>query len=258
MDVVCTEGSFPYGKGAYGMCQYEHITTDKLPLSERPYEKCEQYGAAYLTDAELLAVVIRTGTIKERASDLASRVLMSSPDGTLAGLNRLTVSELTKIHGIGRVKAVQIQCVLELAKRIARSTRDERICFSSPEVVAEYYMQQLRLDMTEKVFMLALDTKCNLIREVALSAGTFNASLLAPREVFYEALKHGAVYIIVIHNHPSGDPAPSRQDIEVTQRIADTGKLVGIELADHVIIGDNCYTSMREAGYLPSGQETGT
>lgn len=232
------------------MCLYEHITTDKLPQSERPYEKCMQYGTAYLTNAELLAVIIRTGTKKERAVDLAAKILMSSPDGTLAGLNRLTVSELTKIHGIGRVKAIQVQCVLELAKRLARSTKENRICFSSPKVVAEYYMQQLRADMTEKVYMLALDTKCNLIREIALSSGSFNASLLAPREVFYEALKHGAISIIIIHNHPSGDPTPSKQDVTVTHRIADTGNLIGIELADHVIIGDNCYISMREAGYM--------
>lgn len=232
------------------MCHTKHIITNKLPESERPYEKCEKQGASHLTDAELLAVIIRSGTRSKRAVELAAELLLASPDKSLLGLQKLSLPQLQSISGIGRVKAIQIQCALELAKRMMRNNKGSRPCFRSPKEVADYYMQFLRADMTEKVFMLVLDTKCHLIKEIALSSGSFNASLMAPREVFYEALRHGAVSIILVHNHPSGDPAPSSSDIVTTERICETGKLVGVPLADHVIIGDNCYVSMREAGLI--------
>lgn len=232
------------------MNKRKHLTTNQLPFYERPYEKCQNFGADRLTDAELLAVILRTGTKGERACELATRVLKASPDETLLGLNRLSFQELMKIHGIGRVKATEIQCILELAKRLSRSTKPDKMNFSSPEAVANHFMQQLRSEVVEKVYLLLLDTRCCLIKEVLLSSGGFNSSSASPREVFYEALRHGAVSAIMIHNHPSGDPVPSHSDIMVTNKIMETGRLIDIELLDHIVIGDNCYVSFREQGLM--------
>lgn len=228
-----------------------YYTVKELPVTERPYEKCEKYGPQVLSEAELLAVIIRTGSKKQRSIDVASKVLnLNTSNPGLIALNYLTLEDLMKIHGIGRVKAIQLICVAELSKRMARATNKEGLQFISPQSVANYYMQDLRHLTREKVFLLMLDTKSRIIKDMEMTSGTVNASLLSPREILLTALKYEAVNIIILHNHPSGDPTPSREDIHSTKRLKEAGNLVGIKLMDHIIIGDNRYISLGEEGYI--------
>ena len=227
----------------------QQIAVKKLPDSEQPYEKAEHQGVQYLTDAELLAVIIRTGSRDEQVIDLAKRLLVSSDlHHGLKGLNYLTMKDLMMIKGIGRVKAIQILSVVELTKRMSKAISEEGVRFNCPELVAEYYMQQLRHLTTEQIILVMIDSKSKLIKDMIISSGTVNASILAPREIFIYALKYQAVNIILLHNHPSGDPTPSNDDIISTKRIRDVGNMVGIKLMDHIIIGDNRYISLKERG----------
>lgn len=227
------------------------ITIKQLPVSERPYEKCKLLGAEALSDAELLAVIIRSGTKNANSLELARSILMLSENNKgLLGINYISESELMSIKGIGKVKAIQILCIAELTKRMARSTRDGGIYFNTPDSVAEYYMQEMRHLSVEEIHVLMLDTKSKFIKDIKISIGTVNSSILTPREVFLAAFKCSAVNIILIHNHPSGDPLPSKEDITSTKRIKEAGILIGIKLMDHIIIGDNKYVSMKEIGIL--------
>ena len=196
----------------------KYFTVKDLPATERPYEKCEKYGPQVLSEAELLAVIIRTGSKNERSVDLAARVLnYNQTTPGLVGLNYMNLNDLKSIHGIGPVKAVQLLCVTELSKRMAKATHQERMQFTSPELVANYYMQDMRYLTKEKVFLLMLDTKSRKIKDMEMTSGTVNASLLSPREIYLTALKYEAVNLILLHNHPSGDPTPSREDIHSTK-----------------------------------------
>lgn len=218
---------------------------------ERPYEKCDKYGAASLTDVELLAAILRTGTKGLSAIELARTLLYQDAEKKKKiHLQAWTKEELMKIHGIGKVKAIQISCICELSKRLAQQSVSEELDFSMPKTVAEYYMEDMRHRRQEYMKLVMLNTKSKLIGESELSKGTVNMSLVSPRELFIEALNKGAVFIILIHNHPSGDPSPSKDDILISRRISEAGKLLGIELLDHIIIGDNCYVSLAEAGAL--------
>lgn len=231
--------------------QNKHITVKELPISERPYEKCEQYGVHSLSDAELLAVIIRNGTRELRSIDLAVQILGHSKECQgLLGLHYITLAELKKINGIGRVKALQLLCIVELAKRMYKEQKKDRVSFLNPETIADYYMQDLRHLTTEQVILLALDIKSCLIQDIIISKGTVNASFSNPRDIFIAALKYGAVSVILLHNHPSGDPTPSREDVITTQRLRDAGELIGIPLMDHIIIGDNTYVSLKERGII--------
>ncbi len=229
----------------------KYCTVKELPLTERPYEKCEKSGPGVLTDAELLAVIIRTGSLNERAVDVAAGVLNhSNTHPGLIGLNYMTAKELMSLKGIGKVKAIQLLCVAELTKRMAKATNEERLQFISPETVANYYMQDMRHLSMEKILLVMLDSKSKFLKDIIISSGTVNSSLLSPREIFLLALKYEAVNIIILHNHPSGDPAPSKEDIASTRRMKEAGNLIGIKLMDHIIIGDNRYVSLGEMGYL--------
>lgn len=228
----------------------DNLTMKEMPVSERPYEKCEHYGANALSDAELLAVIIRTGGKGERATELALRVLNSIPSKKIGGLFQMTLSQLESIRGIGRVKAIQLNCLTEITKRMMSSAlSDGQLLCTEPEKVAMYFMPRMKFLEYEQVRLLILDGKNGLVNDLEISNGSFNAAMASPREIFYNAIKHGAVSIIILHNHPSGDPSPSREDILLTKRLADTGRMVGIPLLDHIIIGDNRYTSMKESGY---------
>lgn len=229
----------------------ETVCMKELPMSERPYEKCVRYGPEALSDSELLAVVIRTGSRGEGAVDLAKRVLCHLPEKNLGGLFHISVEQLQEIHGIGMVKSVQLKCMAEFTKRMVRSSMQaEKLQCNEPEQVAAYYIQQMRFLETEQVRLLVLDGKNALSKEIVISNGSFNASAAAPREIFYNALKYKAVNIILLHNHPSGDPTPSKEDMLMTKRIQEVGHMIGIELLDHIVIGDNRYISFRESGYL--------
>jgi DNA repair protein RadC len=222
-----------------------------LPISERPYDRCERFGAKYLTDAELIAIILKNGTKSKQAVDLANEILgIKEQYPGLISLDHITMNDLMKIKGIGKVKAMQIMCVVELSKRMAKATQDEGVFFVKPKDIAMYYMQDLRNLDYEKVVLVLLNSKNKVIKEIELSKGTVNASLISPREVFIYALRYDAVNIALIHNHPSGNPEPSSADILVTNRVRDTGKLIGIELIDHIIIGDNKFTSLRESGMM--------
>lgn len=223
----------------------------ELPQEERPYEKCLAKGPSVLTDAELLAVIIRTGTQGITSVDLAKQILnLSRKDTGLTGICHLSLQELMKLPGIGQVKAIQILCIGELSKRIATTQAKKKIAFHEPETIAQYYMEQLRHEEQECMICMMLDTKNQLIGEKLISKGTVNASLVSPRDLFLLALQYHAVHILLVHNHPSGDPTPSQADVLLTERIKHAGILMDIELLDHIIIGDCKYNSFRELGLL--------
>ncbi|MGB8455049.1 MAG: DNA repair protein RadC [Anaerocolumna sp.] len=229
----------------------KYFTVKEMPLSERPYEKCEKSGAAALSDAELLAVIIRSGSRNERAADVAARVLgQSAGYPGLIGLNHMNMNELQSIKGIGRVKAIQLLCIAELTKRMAKATNEGRLKMITPEAVAHYYMQDMRHLSRERVLLIMLDSKSKILKDMVISTGTVSSSLLSPREIFLNALKYEAVNVILLHNHPSGDPTPSREDIQITKRMKEAGNLIGIKLMDHIIIGDNKYVSLSEQGFI--------
>lgn len=228
-------------------------TMKSLPVSERPYEKCLKYGPGVLSDAELLATLIRSGTPRYSAVEVARKLLETygEKDG-LACLMRLSRVELSLLPGIGPVKTVELLAVAEMSRRIARSARRHTICLQNPASIASYFMEELCYLPREEMHVAMFDTKNRLLHEAALSRGTVNASLLSPREVFLEALRYGAVYLVLLHNHPSGDPSPSEADVRLTKMMAQAGELLHIPLMDHIIIGDHCYTSLREQGLLPA------
>lgn len=220
-------------------------------LEELPYEKCLKHGSSALSDKELLAVLLRTGTKGMPVLELAGHIL--GPDcgeHGILNIHNCTLEKLKSIKGIGTVKAVQILCLSELAKRLSKATAKEGLTFSLPSTIADYYMEEMRHQKQEHMKLLMLNTKSKLLGETDISKGTVNASLITPRELFIEALAKQAVAIILIHNHPSGDPTPSKQDINLTKRIKAAGSMIGIELLDHIIIGDNCYISFSEQKLL--------
>ena len=217
-----------------------------LPPESRPDEKLESYGAASLSDAELLAIIIRTGFRGYNSVKLAEDILKCGKGKGLIGLCQIGIEELTKVRGVGKVKAIQLKAVAELTRRISKRTAKESLVMDSPETVARYFMEDLRHRDKECFMMLSLDSKGALISESLISIGTVNASLASPREVFVEAVNNRAVSIILVHNHPSGNPKPSKNDLVVTRQMKDAGELLGIKLIDHIIIGDNSYVSLSE------------
>lgn len=228
-------------------------TIKKLPEWERPYEKCIREGAGALSDSELLAVIMRSGTKGRSSVALANEILNQTKTSSypgLLGLLHSSVSDLMKIHGIGKVKAIQLKCIGELSKRIAASAARTQLRFDQPITIAKYYMEKLRHEEQELMVCMMLDSKNHLLGEQILSRGTVNATLITPREVFVEALRYHAVCLILIHNHPSGDPTPSKCDMEVTERMRRAGELLGIRVLDHLIIGDQKYFSFREQGFM--------
>ena len=227
-------------------------TMKELPVSERPYEKVETEGVERLSDKELLTVLIRTGTKTERADQIALQLLNTCGEDGLLALWNMDLEELKQLPGIGQVKAIQLVCVCELAKRMARGKRLFGTKVTSPEDIVNYYNVQLKNQQKECLIVLILDSKNRILAEETLSVGTINSSFADPREIFLAALKKNGVSIILLHNHPSGDPTPSKEDILITERIAKAGKILGISLNDHIIIGQNLYISLLAEGYLKS------
>lgn len=226
-----------------------HITMKELPESEQPLEKCVHYGAHVLSDAELLAVILKNGTRDMTALQLA-QLFLSQKEKNLLNLTAMGLEEMQKLPGIGQVKAAQLKCVAELAGRIAKTSRIRDVRLNEPASIAAYYMESLRHETKEKLLLSMFDAKSSLLGDEIISVGTATNSLVSPREIFLKALEYGAVHIVLLHNHPSGDPAPSDADLAVTKRVADSGTVLGIALADHIIIGDNRYISFRENGLL--------
>ncbi len=221
----------------------------EYPACERPYERCLEYGPAVLSDAELLAVILRSGTKGCDVKTLAGRVLEAF-GGDISGICRADLTSLTAIDGIGSIKAMQILCLAQIAKRIWKedSVKGSRILHVKE--AADYYMQDLRYLETEHVYVLMLDTKMRRIGEYHASKGGVNTSMVPVREIIREALKCNAVNIIMVHNHPSGDVSPSGCDLDVATRLKDACELSGIRFFDSIIIGDGKYYSFREEGQL--------
>lgn len=222
-----------------------------LPESERPYERCARYGAKVLTDAELLAVIIRSGSMEMNSVQVARQILMKDPNHpNLTGLYYLNRKQLLEIPGIGQIKATQLQAVAELSKRMAGMELEDGMILKRPSMLAEYFMKELRYETQECVYAVFLDQKCSLIQTTLITRGTVNASLISPREIFLEALSWKAVHLVLIHNHPSGNVIPSQEDHFVTKQVREAGQLLGISLLDHIIVGNSGYYSFAETHNL--------
>ncbi|NEY71797.1 RadC family protein [Bacillus mesophilus] len=219
-----------------------------FPQNERPRERLIQDGPTSLSNHELLAILLRTGSKQESVIQLANK-LLNQFEG-LRLLKDATIEELSNIKGIGETKAIQILAALELGRRVGRLQYEDRFVIRSPEDGANYMMEELRFLSQEHFVCLYLNTKNQVLHRKTIFIGSLNASIVHPREVFKEAFKRSAASIICLHNHPSGDPTPSKEDIEVTKRLSECGKIIGIELLDHLIIGDQKYVSLKEKGYV--------
>ncbi|MCY8937707.1 RadC family protein [Peribacillus frigoritolerans] len=218
------------------------------PKEERPRERFLQDGPQSLSNQELLALLLRTGSREESVLQLSGRLINSFKGLRL--LKEASVEELTVIKGIGEAKAIQILASVELGRRINNLNDQDRYVIRSPEDGANYCMEEMRFLSQEHFVCLYLNTKNQVLQKTTIFIGSLNASIVHPREVFKEAFKRSAASIICLHNHPSGDPSPSREDIEVTKRLVECGKIIGIEVLDHIIIGEHKYVSLKEKGYL--------
>lgn len=232
------------------------MPTDVLPdmmirdvnIADRPRERLLRQGAMSLSNQELLAILLRTGTKEESVLVLANRVL--STFERLHHLKHATIEEMVAIKGIGEVKAIQILAAIELGRRLSQKQNDDKYTVRSPQDAAAYLMPDMTSLSQEHFVVLFLDVKNQIIHKKTIFIGGLNASIVHPREIFREAVKRSAASIICAHNHPSGVPTPSPEDIEVTKRIQEAGYIIGIELLDHVIIGDHQFISLKEKGFI--------
>jgi DNA repair protein RadC len=228
--------------------QTDNLMIRDFPQDERPRERFINSGPQSLSNHELVAILLRTGTSKESVLQLSNRLLTHFEGLRL--LKAASLEEITSIKGIGKAKAIQVLAAVELGRRISNLAYDDRYVIRSPEDGAKYVMNDMRFLSQEHFVCLYLNTKNQVIHKQTVFIGSLNASIVHPREVYKEALKRSAASIICLHNHPSGDPAPSREDIEVTKRLVECGKIMGVELLDHLIIGENKFVSLKEKGYL--------
>ena len=220
------------------------FTIKELPAEERPREKLVKYGPEYLSNSELLALIIRTGNQERTAVELAQDLL--SYFGGLNSLINLSVEEIKKIKGIGLAKASQLKAVIELSKRIFASSGDKKIKIKSVKDAVNLVMPRLRYARQEIFLAILLDIRSQLISCSEISKGCLNSSPVHPREVFKEAIRRSSAAIVLVHNHPSGIPEPSENDQKITQKLIRTGEIIGIEILDHLVIGDGDFVSMKE------------
>ena len=227
----------------------ENIRVNDIPLNERPVEKLLQFGVESLSNEELLAILLRTGTKGENVIALSKRLLIEL-DG-LDGLLNVSFEEASKIKGIKKVKACQIIAMMELFNRFKTlKSQKENLKISSPKDVSTLLINEMSNFKQEVFKLILLNTKNIIIGTKDVFKGTLNSSIVHPREVFKEAVQRGSANIIVCHNHPSGDPNPSKEDIDITLRLKDCGNIMGIGLLDHIIIGNNKYVSLKEKGII--------
>ena len=223
------------------------IRIQDMQKDERPRERLIKNGPSALSDSELLAIILRTGSKQENVINLSHRILK---EYNIKQLSQVNLTQLMKVHGVKESKAAQIAACFEIARRLESFKDVEKPKISSPEDVYRRVYPRMREQKKEMFIELCLDTKNQIIREDIISVGSLNANIVHPREVFKLALAESAAHIIVAHNHPSGDPTPSREDIEITKKLAQTGNIMGITVLDHVIIGDGRHFSMKEAGHI--------
>ncbi len=228
----------------------------KLRKQERPRERLISYGPQSLSDAELLSIILRAGGPCKNALELASELLEAF--GGFRGFEDATISEISGFKYVGMVKAVQIKACIEIAKRYAKESLKERFKIKSKEDVVKFCKEKIMpymRDMKKEVFkVILLDSKNGVIKVVDVSVGTLDVSIAHPREILRDAIKEAASGLIIVHNHPSGDPSPSPEDMLVTERISSACKIVGIRFLDHVIIGDNRSFSFLENGLIKNGK----
>ena len=225
-----------------------HTTMKDMPVSSRPRERLLQEGPEVLSEADLLAVILRTGSAESSASELATALI--NHFGGLKQIVNASINDLRVFKGIGPAKTAQIIAALELGKRVAMLSPYDKPSIKSPETAAALVMEEMRHYDKEHFIALLLNTKNQVLAKEIISIGTLNYSTVHPRELYKAAISRSAAGIIVLHNHPSGDPTPSSQDIEVTRRLLDAGKIIGIEVLDHLVIGDNRFISFKAEGLI--------
>ncbi|MDM5334662.1 DNA repair protein RadC [Ureibacillus composti] len=217
-------------------------------VEDRPRERLIRQGAQSLSNQELIAILLRTGTKQESVLTLANRVLNYFEK--LHELKHATLEEIISIKGIGEAKAVQLLAAIELGRRLSQKQVDSRYTIRSPKDAADYLIPEMSSLRQEHFVVLFLNVKNQILHKQTIFIGSLNSSIVHPREIFREAVKRSAASIICAHNHPSGVPTPSPEDIEVTKRLLEAGFIIGIELIDHVIIGDHQFISLKEKGYM--------
>jgi DNA repair protein RadC len=226
---------------------FTYRIADMLP-EDRPRERLERSGPESLTTPELLAILFRTGTAKKNAVQVAEELFRAL--GGLGGIATASLDELSSSDGVGRVKAIEVKAAVELGKRLSATQEQAKPVIRSPESVAMLMMSDLRYEQREHLYALVLDARNQVRHTRLISTGTLTESLVHPREVFREAIRFSAAAIVLVHNHPSGDPEPSPQDIATTKRLMEAGKILGIDVLDHVIIGDGRWTSLKQRNLM--------
>jgi DNA repair protein RadC len=222
------------------------LLISEIPEGERPRERFIEIGATGMSQRELLAIILRTGTQGMGVLHIADTLLKQF--GGLAGLARADLRDLQGVHGVGKVKAIEIKTALELGKRMAMSNRDERLIIKTPADAAQILMLQMGMLEQEEIRTLLLDTRNGVIGSNMIYRGSLNSASLRTAEIFKDAIRGNAASIVFSHNHPSGDPSPSSEDIRVTKLLVEAGKLLDIEVLDHIIVGQNRYISLKERG----------
>lgn len=226
------------------------IKMKELPISERPYEKLEMYGESTLSNAELLAIIIKNGTKEESSVTLAQKILSlgkkkTCKEDNLKFLQELSIEQFMEIKGIGKVKAIQLKAVCELAKRISRPIEEIKIKIKTPQDVANLFVDELKAEKREIVKVVIMNSQNIILKIQTISQGGTNSAQVDTKDIFIEAIKMGAPKIVLLHNHPSGDATPSLADIKFTEKVEEASKVLGVQLLDHVVIGYNQYTSIK-------------
>ena len=221
-----------------------------LPAEERPREKLIQRGAASLSDTELLAILLRTGTSSVSVLHLAEEVLAKYQDKGLVSIMNISPQEIASVHGVGLAKAATIVAAVELGRRLSTRAAQKLEKIEGPEDVARYASPLLRFEQKEHFLVMLLDVRNRVLAMPTISIGSLTASVAHPREIFREAIRYSAANMILIHNHPSGDPTPSREDIQITKQMMKAGEIMGIPVLDHIIIAGDGFLSLKEADCL--------
>ena len=221
-----------------------------LPKEVRPREKLLQYGASALSDIELLAILLRTGTTSKSVLHLAEDVLAQYKDKGLAAIMHISPQEIASIHGIGLAKAATVVAAVELGRRLSERAAQTLEKVEGPEDVARYVIPSLRFEQKEHFLAMFLDIRNRILTLSTISVGSLTSSIAHPREVFREAIRYSAASVILVHNHPSGDPAPSREDIQLTKQMMKAGEIMGIPVLDHVVVAGDNFVSLKEANCL--------
>ena len=238
----------------------QYMSIQSMPPAERPLERGLSLGVQALSNIELLALIIRTGTREQSALTLAEEIITLCPGG-LYDLGTLQNEDLKKIRGMGDAKAMAVRAAAELGKRIAASRQPERAAAGSPQETADLFMERLRFEKKEHFICVCVNQKCEMLGWEEVSVGELSSAPVHPREAFLKAVRMSAAGVIFLHNHPTGDPEPSHADFQVTERLVQCGRLLGIRVLDHIILGDGVFQSMTDLGVIPQdfyeGERTG-